>query len=296
MLKNSRDEGFTFTELLISMAITLVVTGAALTTFQNALMVNDSAAQLADANQNLRAGTNQLIKDVMQAGRIIGPEGIPVPTGAGVTAIARPGPPGQSLTFNVTTSSDLTTNIPDITTGYMLGPVVINQATDMITLLTVDAFMPAIETTDPMGTGAFDPNEGTIDPAGAFVTLPATSLWLLGDRERHTAGSGRRFGPVQEFSGLSDSDRDENGHDPPLLRRKRLFSLQSAQRPSGFGDADQGHREHNDPLDRTDDAVPGGDGHLLRGQHHDSQDVHGWCDRSITSPRRRSPAWSKIWT
>ena len=55
----------------------LLVTGAALTTFRNALMINDSAAQLADANQNLRAGTNQLIRDLMLAGRIIGPEGDP---------------------------------------------------------------------------------------------------------------------------------------------------------------------------------------------------------------------------
>ena len=68
---------------MISTTILLVLTGAALSTFQNALMVNDSASQLADANQNLRAGMNQLIKDVMQAGRIIGPEGIPVPNGAG---------------------------------------------------------------------------------------------------------------------------------------------------------------------------------------------------------------------
>ena len=63
-------------------------------------MVNDSAAQLADANQNLRAGTNQLIKDIMQAGRIIGPEGIPVPSGVGVSPINRPGPPDTTLTFN----------------------------------------------------------------------------------------------------------------------------------------------------------------------------------------------------
>ena len=46
----------------------LLMTGAALTTFQNALTVNDSAAQLGDANQNLRAGTNQMIRDLMQAG------------------------------------------------------------------------------------------------------------------------------------------------------------------------------------------------------------------------------------
>ena len=88
----SRDNGFTLVELLVVIAIIAIVTGAALTTFQNGLVINDSAAQLGDANQNLRAGTNQLIRDLMQAGRIIGPEGIPVPTGAGVQSFARPGP------------------------------------------------------------------------------------------------------------------------------------------------------------------------------------------------------------
>ena len=68
----SREDGFTLVELLVSITITLLVTGAALTTFNNGLTINDSAAQLSDANQNLRAGTNQLIRDLMQAGRIIG--------------------------------------------------------------------------------------------------------------------------------------------------------------------------------------------------------------------------------
>jgi prepilin-type N-terminal cleavage/methylation domain-containing protein len=170
----SRDNGFTLTELMISTAIMLVITGAALTTFQNSLMINDSAAQLADANQNLRAGTNQLIKDIMQAGRVIGPQGVPIPSGAGTSPITRPARSGLSLTFNVST----TTNLPDITTGFQLGPTVNGTPTDMITLLAVDAFMPTILTPP---TGTIDPNEGTIDPAGANVTLPANSLWLIGD-------------------------------------------------------------------------------------------------------------------
>lgn len=179
MTNLGRQDGFTLAELLISTTILLVLTGTVLTTFQNAVMMNDSASQLADANQNLRAGMNQLIKDVMQAGRVIGPEGIPVPTGAGVTAITRPAPPGIAMTFNLAT----TTNLPDITTGYLNGPAVNGQNTDMITLMAVDAFMPPIETPP---TGAIDPNEGTIAPDGSFVTLPATSLWIVGDAVNDT--------------------------------------------------------------------------------------------------------------
>lgn len=175
MSRLSREHGFTLTELMISTTIMLLLSGAALTTFQNAIMVNDTASQLADANQNLRAGMNQMIKDFMQAGRIIGPEGIPIPSGSGAQAIRRPAPPGSTMTFNVSTTN---TNLPDITTGYMLGPEINHVRTDMVTIMTVDAFMPVIETPP---TGSVDPNEGTIDPAGAFVTLPSNSIWLKGD-------------------------------------------------------------------------------------------------------------------
>lgn len=175
----SRENGFTLTELLIGATIMLALTGAALGTFQSGVMMNDYAAQLGDANQNLRAGMNQMVKDVMQAGRVIGPEGIPIPNGAGAAAIKRPAPPGLSLTFAVET----TTNLPDITTGYELGPSVNGTRTDLITMMMVDAFMPTIETPP---TGTTDPNEGTIDPAGAFVTLPSNSIWLVGDTANDT--------------------------------------------------------------------------------------------------------------
>ncbi len=175
----SKEHGFTLTELLLATTIMLGLTGAALSTFQNAIIINDTASQLADANQNLRAGMNQMIKDIMQAGRIIGPEGIPVPSGAGAEALSRPAPPGIALTFDLSSTS----NLPDITTGYGIGPVVNGTATDVVTIMTVDAFMIPVVTPP---TGGVDPNEGTIDPAGAFVTLPATSLWLVGDPANDT--------------------------------------------------------------------------------------------------------------
>ena len=174
--------GFTLVELLVSMTILMVIMAGALTTFDSAIDVSEAAGQVADANQNLRAGTNQLIRDVMQAGRIIGPEGIPVPNGAGAATINRPGPTAAPLTFMLTAGAT-TLNLPDVSTGSDLGGTVNGAATDLITLLTVDPFMAPIETPP---TGTVDPDEGTIDPAGAFVTLPANSLWLLGDPANQT--------------------------------------------------------------------------------------------------------------
>ncbi|MEP7307738.1 MAG: prepilin-type N-terminal cleavage/methylation domain-containing protein [Acidobacteriota bacterium] len=180
----SPERGFTLVELLVSLTITLLVTGAALTTFSNALTVNDSAAQLSDANQNLRAGTNQLIRDLMQAGRIIGPEGIPLPTGAGVQAFSRPGPVA-GLTFNLVVDDDTTLNLPSITTGYQLGPTINGSRTDIVTIMTVDEFMPVLQT-PPTVPATPTAVEGTIAPDGRSVTLPTTSLWITGDTTNDT--------------------------------------------------------------------------------------------------------------
>jgi len=180
----SRDDGFTLVEMLVSITITLLVTGAALNTFSNGLVINDSASQLSDSNQNLRAGTNQLIRDLMQAGRIIGPEGIPVPTGAGVQSFARPGPT-SGMTFNTVVDDDTTLNLPSITTGYQQGPTINGSRTDIVTIMTVDEFMPMIQT-PPVTAGSPTQVEATIAPNGQSVTLPANSPWLTGDTTNDT--------------------------------------------------------------------------------------------------------------
>ena len=90
-----RDDGFTLTEMLISTTVMLLVLSGAMTAFKNALTVNDSGTQLSDSNQNLRAGTNFLVRDLMQAGRLITIGGIPIPSGNGASAINRPSPPGR---------------------------------------------------------------------------------------------------------------------------------------------------------------------------------------------------------
>jgi type II secretory pathway pseudopilin PulG len=182
--KITNEHGFTITELLVALALTLVVTGTALTTFKNALNINETAGQLADANQNLRAGTNQLVRDLMMAGRIIAGGGVPAPSGNGVTAISRPAPPGQTLTFQLVADADGTLNLPSITHGYQLGPTINGSKTDMVTILTVDEFEPSIS---GLGSGTPTGLQGVIAADGSSVTLPATSPWLVGDTVNDTA-------------------------------------------------------------------------------------------------------------
>ena len=173
----SREDGFTITEMLVATTVVLLILGGALTTFRNALAINDSAAQLADANQNLRAGTNQLVRDLLMAGRIIGSEGISMPTGAGIT-YARPGP--TALNFDMVADGDSTLQLPSISTGYQLGPMINNSKTDIITIMTVDEFMPTVAT-PPAATGAPTAIEATISPDGTYLQFAAASQWIDGD-------------------------------------------------------------------------------------------------------------------
>ena len=177
----SRQDGFTITEMMVSTAVVLMVLAGALTTFKNALAINDSASQLADANQNLRAGTNQLVRDLLMAGRIIGANGIAMPTGAGITYL-RPGP--TNLNFDMLSDGDSTLQMPSISTGYHLGPTINNSTTDIITIMTVDEFMPVVTT--PV-TVAGSPAQATISADGTSIQFASPSQWINGDTVADTA-------------------------------------------------------------------------------------------------------------
>jgi prepilin-type N-terminal cleavage/methylation domain-containing protein len=134
----SREDGFTLPELLVSTTIMLVVLGGAMSTLKSALTLNDTATQMADSNQNLRAGANTLIRDLMQAGRRLPTTGIPIASGAGSSAINRPCPPVSAPVPPVVCSKfdNVTgTALSAITTGATMGPWVDGSTTDIVTLL-----------------------------------------------------------------------------------------------------------------------------------------------------------------
>src|SRR5262245_16584287 len=165
MRKVFRQDGFTLTELLFSTAITLVILATAMETFRNALMLNETATLISDSNQNLRAGTNTMVHDLMQAGRGIPTGGISIPSGAGSTPINRPSPPGQAYQFDNVTAVTL----PAIITGSGLGPTTAGEATDMITFLAVDPASYVLYQVN----GVPDDlvlNANPLGPAGSFPT------------------------------------------------------------------------------------------------------------------------------
>jgi Tfp pilus assembly protein PilW len=168
----SRSDGFTLPELLISTTITLLALGGAVTTFKNAVSVNQAGTQTADANQNLRAGTNLLVRDLLQAARGIPTGGIPLPSGAGSQVINRPCPPTAVCTFDNVNS----TTLPALISGANLGPVIDNENTDIITMLMTDTLLPVLTFNNNVA------NQSTLATNGTSLTIgTASGAWLAGN-------------------------------------------------------------------------------------------------------------------
>jgi prepilin-type N-terminal cleavage/methylation domain-containing protein len=182
-------QGFTLVELLMATAITLIVLATAFGTFKNALILNDTATLVADSNQSLRAGTNVLVRDLMQAGRGITVDGIPIPSGVGATPLARPAPPAVPtvvLTFDNTTQTTLNA----VTTGFELGPIVNGAPSDMVTMLALDptsyvAYPPGSfkqmtlnSPTPPIPATGLTAPVPTLAADGASLTVGQFSTWI----------------------------------------------------------------------------------------------------------------------
>lgn len=142
MRTRQSEAGFTIVELMIASMITLMIMGVAFSTFQNALQLNDAVIQLSDSNQNLRAGTNLLVRDLMQAGRNIPIGGIAIPSGTSAEAIHRPSPPDEDYVFE---NEDEGARLTAITTGEGKGLEVSGRPTDMVTLVMADPYLDELE-------------------------------------------------------------------------------------------------------------------------------------------------------
>jgi prepilin-type N-terminal cleavage/methylation domain-containing protein len=168
----SRSDGFTLSELLISTTIMLIALGGAVTTFKSAMTVSTAATQTADANQNLRAGMNLLVRDLLQAARGIPTGGIPLPSGAGSQVINRPCPPPTVCTFD----NVISTTLPALITGNNLGPVIDGQPTDIITMLMTDTLLGTLTFNNGVA------NQTTLAANGTSLTIgTASGPWLAGN-------------------------------------------------------------------------------------------------------------------
>ncbi|MGE0451777.1 MAG: hypothetical protein AB7Q29_19545 [Vicinamibacterales bacterium] len=163
----------------MSSLITLVVLGVAFSTFRDGLVLNEVATHVADSSQNLRAGANLIVRDIMQAGRDLPIGGIGIPSGDNATAVKRPAPPGKSFTFDNETASTL----PSISSGAGLGPVVDGRPTDMITLLVDDPFMTDLALQPSSNQG----NVPKLSADGSYFDVATQTSWLTANADEGIA-------------------------------------------------------------------------------------------------------------
>lgn len=167
------ESGFAVTELLVASLVTMAVMAIAFSTFSDGLKLNDSTIKLTDASQNLRAGTNLLIRDLLQTGRNIPIGGIAIPSGLNSQPINRPSPPATSLVFDNVTAETLSA----LTTGNALGPNVSGRTTDILTIIMDDPYLAPISV-DPAAATGSGPKMG-LD--GSYFSVGTQTAWLAGD-------------------------------------------------------------------------------------------------------------------
>ena len=112
----NRSNGFSFIEMLTSIAILSLVMGAAIGALVQAQNATTAVALMANAQENLRVGMNFMTRDLTQAGEGMPPSGVFIPLNtAGNSNLIRPG------TTPSTTFPTSYTVLPIVTPGYEIG-------------------------------------------------------------------------------------------------------------------------------------------------------------------------------
>jgi hypothetical protein len=142
--------GFTVIELMFAMALTLIVMGAAFTLFSQLFSASQSAASIADMNQNLRGGVDLIARNLTSTAGGIPVGGIPMPQGSGATAVTWPGPAFAAGCGTFPANGGV---LSAITPGYQCGPTIVTgvkpQTTDKITTIAIDQVFEGSPLTTP---------------------------------------------------------------------------------------------------------------------------------------------------
>jgi type II secretory pathway pseudopilin PulG len=177
MKKNS---GFTLVELIVAIGITMVALAAAVLMFRDSTKANTNVTQTSDMSDNMRAGLNLIVQDLIQTGTGIPTGGISIPNTANAAGcntggkVNRP-PAVLALTFQGPNAANPGCNVilPAIEPGNGLGPTVTSPdgtsgpPTDVITMLYIDNTL-ALDA-KPI-TGAPCPG-GSITATGSSITF-----------------------------------------------------------------------------------------------------------------------------
>src|ERR1700730_873541 len=173
-----KNAGFTLGRIIIAMAVTMVALAAAVLMFRDSTKANNNVTQSSDMSDNLRAGLNLVVQDLIQTGTGIPTGGISIPNtvNAGGCNVGRPvnqHPAVRNLTFQGPNAANAGCNVilPAIEPGNNLGPTVVSPdgtsgpRTDIITLMYADNTLALVQ--KPIN-GAACPG-GSIAADGSFI-------------------------------------------------------------------------------------------------------------------------------
>jgi prepilin-type N-terminal cleavage/methylation domain-containing protein len=182
MKKNS---GFTLIEIMVAMAVSMLALGAAVLMFRDSTKANNNVTQTADMSDNVRAGLNMVVQDLIQTGTGIPVGGISIPStpdaaGCNKGAPVNRPPAVLGITFQGPNALTPGCNVilPAIEPGPDLGPTVVSPdgtsgpKTDIISMLYADNTL-ALDQKQINGPNC--PN-GTIANNGSSITFDANCV------------------------------------------------------------------------------------------------------------------------
>src|ERR1700674_2314144 len=181
-----KKSGFTMVELLVAIAITMVALAAAVLAFRDSTRANANVTQNADMSDNMRAGLNLIVQDLIQTGTGIPTGGISIPNtinaaGCNIGGRVKRPPAALTLFFQGPNAANVGCNVvlPAIEPGNALGPTVVSPdgtsgpATDIITIIYADNTLLVKKAIN----GAACPL-GSITPTGSSITFDINCVVL----------------------------------------------------------------------------------------------------------------------
>lgn len=153
-----KQSGFTLVEIMIAIAVTMIAMAAAFMLFRDTTRANNGVTQTSDMSDNMRAGLNLIVQDLIQTGTGIPTGGISIPNTVNAAGcnIGRPvnrPPTVLNLTFQGPNAANVGCNVilPAIEPGNNLGPTVTSPdgtsgpRTDIITLMYADNTLAMVQ-------------------------------------------------------------------------------------------------------------------------------------------------------
>ncbi len=231
------DRGFSLLELLIAIAVSLIVLGAALMAFKKATDVTTVAVNRAEMQANARVAINSIARDLAEAGAGGFPYGgIGLPNGA--TPFFARDTAGNNYLNNNTYAQDV---LYAVTPAFNAGPTIDSITTDGITLVYVDQSLFSAPCSNWSTTFV------SVNPSGSQITVPGTLCPALndpvyglndGDMVIVTAGTTGQSA-VGEITNLPASDKidfaasDVLGMNVPSASSGNIASLANPGPPAG---------------------------------------------------------------